>query len=332
MTLADIRGKWDGFWFSEEPYLDLGIMRIGVVGLQLITLVSDQFENLTRVTGLPTVLYRPVGLVKVLSWLLGWSTPLSGHTVFAIYWITLLFGFGALLGLRTGVCMIVLAAGSVFLQTYVYSFTDFHHNEAILLLALTALAFGPCGRVLSLDSLLARRRPGARLAPLLDYRGAHAGWPVKFVQCLFPMVYLSASLSKIAAGGYTLDWANGYTLQYYFLQDSLRKPDMALGLFASHFHVAILLAQIIVLSYQLTYFLVVPYPRLRWVYLPLGLFFHLANYYALRAPFPEWILLLGVYVPWTAALRRLVQAEVPADVEARPPVVASGPPVVDKVA
>lgn len=330
MTLADVRRRWDRFWFSSEPYLDLALMRIAVVGLQLITLVSDQFENLTRVAGLPSVLYRPVGLVAVLSSLLGWHAPLAGTTLYALYWVTLLFGAGALIGLRTGLCMTVLAAGSVFLQTYVYSFTDFHHNEAILLLALTALAFGPCGRVLSLDSLLARRRPGARLVPLLEYRGEHAGWPVKFVQCLFPMVYLSASLSKIAASGYSLDWANGFTLQYYLLQDSLRKPDMALGLFASHFHVAILLAQIVVLTYQLTYFLVVPYPKLRWVYLPLGLFFHLANYYALRAPFPEWIVLLGVYVPWTAALRRLVQAQVPLEAARLQP--ASAPPVVGKVA
>jgi hypothetical protein len=218
---------------------------------------------------------------------------------------------GALLGVQTSVCMIVLAAGSIFLQTYVYSFGDFHHNEAVLLLALAALALGPCGRVLSIDSLIARRyHPAALTVRLLDYRGPYAGWPIKFVQCLFPLIYLSAAFSKIAGSGYTLDWANGFTLQYYFLQDSLRKPDMALGLWVSQFHWPILLGQIVVLTYQLTYFLVVPFRKLRWIYLPVGLFFHLANYYALRAPFPEWILLLGVYIPWSEAFKKLGTAEV----------------------
>jgi hypothetical protein len=228
-----------------------------------------------------------------------------------MYWITLLFGFAALLGLRTSLSMIVLAAGSIFLQAYVYSFTDFHHNEAVLLIALAALALGPCGKVLSLDYLLTqRKRPAGNTVPLLDYCGPYAGWPIKFIQYLFPLIYLSAALSKISSSGYTFDWANGFTLQYYFLQDSLRKQHMALGLWVSQFHWAILLSQIVVMAYQLTYFLVVPFRRLRWIYLPLGLFFHLANYYTLRAPFPEWILLLGVYIPWSEAFKKLSQSEV----------------------
>jgi hypothetical protein len=306
-----VRASWNRFWFSDGPYFDLALARIGVVGLQLITLVGYQFENLTRVTSLPLVLYRPMVLMRLVTSPWGWTSPLSEQSIFAIYWATLLFGFGALLGLQTSVCMIVLAAGSIFLQTYVYSFGDFHHNEAILLLALAAQALGPCGRVLSIDSLIVRRKdPAASKVRLLDYCGQYAGWPIKFVQCLFPLVYLSAVISKIASSGYTLNWANGFTLQYYFLQDAIRKPNMALALWASQFHWPILLSQIVVLGYQLTYFLVLPYPKLRWIYLPVGLLFHLANWYVLSAPFPEWILLLGVYIPWSEAFKKLATTEV----------------------
>ncbi len=327
-----MKSSWDKFWFSEQPYFDIAFMRIGVVGLQLITLISVEFEQLTRVVSLPAVLYRPVALVRLVTWPWGWTIPPNGQLMFIIYWITVLFGIGALIGLRTTLCMLVLAAGSVFLQAYVYSFVDFHHNEAILLIALTALALGPCGKVLSVDSLIARRRhPAAPKVAVLDYSGPYAGWPIKFIQCFFPLIYLSAAISKIAGSGYTLDWANGFTLQYYFLQDSIRKPDMALGLWVSQFHWAILFGQIVVLAYQLSYFLVVPFRKLRWVYLPVGLFFHLANYYALRAPFPEWILLLGVYIPWSEGFKRLVNSEVaiPAGEPHAPP--GANAPVVREV-
>jgi hypothetical protein len=321
-----MKSWWQKYWFADEPYFDLGLMRLGVVGLQLITLVGVQFDKLTRVITLPTELYHPVALVRLIMSPWGWTTPPNTHLMFPLYWVTLIFGFGALIGLRTTWCMIVLALGSIFLQSYLFSFAEFHHNEAILLLALAALALAPCGRVLSIDSLIARRNhPTASRVALLDYRGPYAGWPIKFVQWLFPLIYLSAVISKIANNGYSLAWANGFTLQYYLLQDFVRKPDMALGLWASQFHGLLLFAQIIVLTYQVTYFLVIPFRKLCWIYLPVGLFFHFANYYALRAEFPEWILLLGVYIPWSVALKRLLAFEVavPSQEQRAPPTARS---------
>ncbi len=305
-----MKSWWNRYWFADEPYFDLALMRLGVVGLQLMTLIGVQFDKLSVVVTLSRTLYHPVALIRLIMAPWGWMTMPDTRIMIPLYWITVAAGFFALIGLRTTLSMLVLTAGSIFLQCYLYSFVEFHHNEAILLLAMSAVALAPSGRVLSLDSLLARRaHPGAPRVPILDYRGPHAGWPIKLVQWLFPLIYASAVVSKIAANGYTLNWANGFTLQYFFLQDWMRKPDMALGLWVSQFHWPILLAQIVVIVYQATYFLVVPYPRLRWIYLPVGLFFHFANYYVLRAPFPEWILLLGVYVPWSIAFRRLLDSE-----------------------
>jgi hypothetical protein len=303
--------RWNRYWFSDEPYFDLGLARIGIVALQLITLVNNQFDKLARVMTLPDVMYHPVALVRLIMLPWGWAAPPNPQLMFALYWITLLFGLGALVGLQTSLCMIVLAAGSLFLQAYLFSFGDLHHNEAVLLLAMAAVALGPCGRALSLDNLIAQRRhPTAPRVPLLDYRGPYAGWPIKFVQWFFPLIYMSAAFSKLATNGYTLHWVNGFTLQYYFLQDSLRKPDFALGLWVSQFHGPLLFAQIVVMLYQVTYVLVIPFRKLAWIYLPVGLFFHFANYYALRTPFPEWILLLGVYIPWSVMFKKLLNYEV----------------------
>jgi hypothetical protein len=304
-----LRSLWNGFWFSDAPYFDLAVLRVIVVGTQLFYILNEQFSDLTYVYSLPHSAYAPLPVLRAFLALGGAAAP-SEQFTFAVYGLTLLCGFAALLGLLTNISLSLFAIGCLFLQAFVFSFQQYHHPEAILLLALFALALGPTGKVLSLDSLLRRRRLGAYArVPLLTYSGEFAGWPVRFIQCLFPLVYISAAVAKIAYNHYSLDWANGYTLQYYLIQDHIRK-DIPLAMWASQFHVLIFLSQFVILTYQCTYWLVVPWPKLRWIYLPLGLAFHLANYLILYAPFPQWIALLSVYIPWAAAARRLANSQI----------------------
>jgi hypothetical protein len=152
---------------------------------------------------------------------------------------------------------------------------------------------------------------------VLEYTGEFAGWPVKLVQWLFPLVYLSAVVAKVAYNHYSLDWANGFTLQYYMIQDNIRK-EIPLALWASQFHLFILFGQYLVFAYQATYWLAVPFARLRWLYIPMGITFHLANYFILYAPFPQWIVLLCAYIPWSRAVERLAQFRVARTVAVRP--------------
>jgi hypothetical protein len=305
-----LKSLWNGFWFAPAPYLDLAVLRIVAVATQLFYMVNEQFSDLEYVYNLPHSVYHPLPLLWLFVWPHGLADPPASQVVFAVWGLCLLCGFAGLLGLLTNVTLVIFALGCLFLQTFVFSFQQYHHPEAILLLALLAVAFGPSGRVLSLDSLWRRRNGGAvRWVRLPSYSGPYAGWPVRFVQCLFPLIYLSAAIAKLAWNHYSLDWANGFTLQYYLIQDHIRK-DVPLAWWASQFHTPILLAQYVVLLYQCTYWAVVPWARLRWIYLPLGLTFHLANYLVLDAPFPQWIVLLCVYVPWSAALLRLANSEI----------------------
>jgi hypothetical protein len=305
-----IRSLWNNYWFAPGSYFDLAVLRIIVVGTQVFYMLNEQFSDLTYVYSLPRSVYTPLPLLRAFLWPLGINGLPGSHAVFLVYGICLLCGFAALAGLFTTATLGVFALGCLFLQAFVFSFHQFHHPEAILLITLLALALGPCGKVLSLDSWLRKQRFGmAASVPLLTYSGEFAGWPVRFVQWLFPLIYISAAVAKLAYNHYTLDWANGYTLQYYFIQDNIRK-DLPLAMWASQFHTPILLSQFVVLAYQCTYWMVVPWPRLRWIYLPMGLSFHLANYLILYAPFPQWIALLSVYIPWAAAARRLGSSKV----------------------
>jgi len=327
MSLAE---RWGRYWFADAPYFDLALMRIAVAGFQFYFLLDTQYASLQYVLSLPHDLFHAdARILRLFLWPMGWHTPPSAELVYAVFWITLVAGLGAVFGALTTISVAVFALGNLLIQAYLFSFTDYHHPEAIAILGTMALALSPCGRVLSVDNLVRRWRSSgagepATTVPLLDLSGPYAGWPILFIQWFFPLMYISAAVAKLAFSDYTLHWANGYTLQYYMIQDYIRK-DAVLGLVVAPFHWPIVLGQYVVLIYQLTYFLVVPFKKLRWIYLPLGLTFHLANFFILRAPFPQWIMfLLLAYIPWSTTFKMLAAARVPAGLPAARPGVTTG--------
>jgi uncharacterized membrane protein YphA (DoxX/SURF4 family) len=310
-----VKTAWNRFWFSDAPYLDLAILRIIAVFTQLFYLIDAQFSRVQYALGLPARMYEPMLVLKFFVWPLGFDVPPGPEIVMPIYGLTVLAGFMALFGILTRVTAVVFALGCLFVTAFLFSFGDMHHPEAVMLIGLIVISLSPCAKVLSVDgwlsAKLAERRGEPRASvPLLEARSPYAGWPVRFLQCFYPLMYISAAVAKIGFADYSFDWANGYTLQYYMIQDSIRKG-LPLAMWTSQFHTFVWLGQIVVLVFQLTYFLVVPYPRLRWIYVPLGATFHLANYVILYAPFPQWIaLLLGAYIPWTLALKKLASTSV----------------------
>ena len=305
-----VRSGWERWWFQDAPYFDLAVLRVGAVGLQCFLLLSKIFGEMIYVVGLPTDLYAPLPLMRIFMLPWGWGARPEAQAMMVIFWVTMASGLTSFVGFRTTLSLWVFALGNLFVQAYIYSFHDFHHPEAIMMIGLLALALGPSGRVLSVDSWIRNRsvHEGASVA-VLYYVGRYARWPIKFLQCYFPLMYLSAVACKMATS--SLTWANGYTLQYYFIHDNLRKGGgLALAMWASQFHDALAVIQVVVLVFQVTFFLIVFFPRLRWIYLPLGIGFHLANYWILEADFPQWILFYAVYIPWAQVVKHLAAARV----------------------
>ena len=54
------------------------------------------------------------------------------------------------------------------------------------------------------------------------------------------LIYLSAVLSKLVFG--SLEWLNGYTLQYFLIQDPLRKGTLLGGWFSQYRYLVMLFA------------------------------------------------------------------------------------------
>lgn len=301
---------WNDYWFSPGSNFDLAVLRLAVVGLQCFLLLSYTFPTLTYTLALPEYIYQPRLLLKIVS--LPWGAlpmPEAGFMIGA-FWLLFLFGLLSFVGLFTNVSLAVFAIGNILLQAFIYSFGDIHHTEAILFLCLLVLAASPSGKILSLDSYWKRRKSDSKgqTVLLLDLKDKYAGWPIRFMQWFFPMMYLSAVVSKLTRGG--LEWANGISLQYYMILEGF-KSDSDLALYVSQFHYLLKYSEIIVLLFQATFFLIIFFPRLKWVYLPLGLAFHFIIYVTLRAPFPQWILLYMIYVPWGSVIIWLTSRRIP---------------------
>lgn len=313
-----IQDAWNQFFFSSAPYFDLAFIRLIIVMFSLYSLFDHSFTSLDMVYGLPDQMYSPIPTLKVLLLpFYGWGSMPPESFIYTVFWLTVATGVLALIGFLTNISMMLFALGNMLLQAFNYSFGELHHREAIMAITLLMFALAPCGKVLSVDFLWGqRRRGGGGSTPneaLLSWTGTYAGWPIKMMQCFFAMMYLSAVTSKMSASG--LDWANGYTLQYYLAMDNYRHGGIPLGLWLSQFHYFILALQWVVLLFQSTFFLIIFFPKLRWVYLPIGLMFHTGIFLAMHAPFPHWILLYSLFVPWSALFKWVADVKIYTTVE-----------------
>ena len=246
----------------------------------------------------PEETFAAIPALKVLMLPFGWGVRPSSLLVHAAWWAALTSTILALVGFATRLALLVVAVTASFLIAHFYSYHEMHHPEALLVMTLWLLALGP-RTGLCLDELLQRvRAAGARGTFLREPPHAdvapHGLWSLRTVQWLFVLIYLSAGLSKVANGG--LDWLNGYTLTYYFLQDGLLN-DIPMALWLAD---KVALAQVLsaaALVFELTFVLAVLAPSTAWLYLGMGIGMHSAIYLTQRAPFFTFMAMYIVFLP-----------------------------------
>lgn len=287
--------RWQAYWFAPAPCLDLAVVRVIAVAVQVALLPGTLAgTSLDRFEGFDQAYWDPVLIQRLLNLLLGIDGRPPLALVQSAHTVALVAGIAAVVGLATNLSLAVLVAAVVYVQSFLYSFGDYHHREAIMAIALGALAISPSGHALSVDAWL-RRRLGWRPAP---ERSEFAGWPIKLIGWWFVLMYMSAVIGKFFHGGF--DWVNGYTLQYYLAVDGLQK-DRPLGVWLSQFHEIVFAVQVVVVVFQATFVVTMLWPRSRWLYVPLGIAMHTSIYILMKPAFWQWIALYSVFVPWTEA-------------------------------
>ncbi|MFM6203915.1 hypothetical protein, partial [Planktothrix sp.] len=97
---------------------------------------------------------------------------------------------------------------------------------------------------------------------------------------------------------------NGYTLQYFLTNDGLRWGS-DLGVWLGQYRIVGIVFGWIAIIFEATFFLVLIFPQLVWVYIPAGIGFHTGIYLTQRAPFFPFMALYSVFIPWTWVIKTL---------------------------
>jgi uncharacterized membrane protein YphA (DoxX/SURF4 family) len=126
-----------------------------------------------------------------------WYPEVPEAIYIALLWVAAVGGIAMSLGLLTR-----LATGTTFAivaYNLLLSTTHFHNNRAYLVIVLGLLAVAPCGRELSLDAWLRRRRgrPGLSLSA--------PAWPLWLLRFESSAIYGASGLSKLLDP----DWFGG---------------------------------------------------------------------------------------------------------------------------
>lgn len=303
--MTKIARAWNQYWFRPAPLFDLAVARIIIVGTQLaiVWIAGPYVEH----AALPDAMYDPIPILHILVAPLGWMFRPSLEMTEVIRWAVFAAGVTSIIGLYTNFSLLVFAWGNIFLMAYKYSFGDFHHPEGLMMIGLVMLALSPAGRALSIDDLRRRIRRSSSERKFERYSltgdmGIFARWPLLSIRWLFAFAYSSAAYYKFTVGG--ADWLNGYTLQWYILQDAFRW-DSAVGLWLGQQHGLSLVLSWFSVIFEGTFFLVLIVPALAWIYIPAGIGLHTGIYIAMGAPFFQWIGLYAVFVSWSSATRRV---------------------------
>lgn len=299
---------WNRYWFRPAPLFNLAVARIIIVGTQIaIVFIADPRHEWVELAALPDSMYDPLPIFHLLVSPLGWLFRPSLEITEVIRWIVLATGLTSMIGLFTNFSLVGFAWANIFLKAYGYSFGDYHHPEGLMMIALVLIALSPAGHVLSVDDLRRRLRQSKTTGKFERYNltqelSKFARWPLLSIRWLLVFAYSNAAFSKLSIGG--VDWLNGYTLQYYLVQDAIRK-NIPGALWLAQQHDLSMIMSWLSVFFEGTFFLVLIIPSLAWFYVPVGIGIHTGIYVAMRAPFFQWVALYAVFVSWTDASRRV---------------------------
>ncbi len=304
--MKSIIGALDRHFFAPARLSDLALLRIACVASVLI--FFPPLDSELQYAHADPSLFRPIAAVKVLLLPLGaWGQVRPDALFLHAVWIgTLVACIAALIGLYTRPSLLLLAAGYTLLVGHWYSYGEVHHPEALTIITLWMLVIAPSGAALSVDALVSRVRDAAkrlRFEPrgALSAESSYARWPLRTVQWLLVLAYLSAGMSKLAVGG--LAWMNGYTLVYYVAVDGLRWGSGMAPMFSGQPEL-LAVASIISLVFELTFVAAIIFPWLAPVYLLVGIGMHGGIYALLRAPFFQYWFL---YIAFIESVRESVR-------------------------
>jgi predicted DCC family thiol-disulfide oxidoreductase YuxK len=307
---VSLRERLDRHWFEPAPLRDLAWLRIAIVFVLLADAIwPGTLAQQLQLTRPPAEWFDPIPSLKVLMLPLGWGARPSATIVVIAWSACVVAGIAALVGARTRPWLFVFAMANTFLLSHLFSYGIVQHPQAAAMIVLWMLMLTPSGAALSVDAMRARVAESARRERFVPSEGEgtsrDARWPLRVVQWLLVILYLSAALWKLTRGG--AEWLNGYTMQYYLLVDgSAHRVPLAITL--AHSHWIGVASAVVTLAFELTFVACVLFPRTTPVYLATGAGLHVGIWLLMQASFFQ---LLALYAAFAEAIREWRWREAP---------------------
>jgi HTTM domain len=258
-------------------------------------LASEGDAHLTKFAG---TAWYPIPLFE------GLGIPLMSPAAFQILHYVLLV---ALLLTAVGACT-RLAATTAWIAFFFYMGTYLGfgksphtsyviHSHNIVVFILFILSVAPGVATYGIDGWLSRRWRWWLGEPASDTAQPAWGtsWPSQLIKLTLGLAYFGAGYCKVASHPL---WADGYTLQAYLMSKHLLIDCPPGAWVAQHWWLCLLLG-IATLALELTFFLIVFYPRLTWFYLFGAICFHSCIYFTMRINFfPYYGASFLIFLDW----------------------------------
>lgn len=269
---------WDHWWLAPLPMVSLGLLRL-VAFATLLWYLGSEYAWVVRLETVDPWFYRPILVFHLLG-----VGPIPEGLAAALRPALVVCAILGLLGIFARCCAALCGLAYLYSIGQVYSFTNVHHGDGLLGLVLLVLALSPCGATLAVPTPWSRSRRA-------DWRreSTGAGWPIRFVRVQIAMVYFLAGYAKLVLSGPI--WMDGTSLQHYLI---LRGQPIGYWLASQPLLCAALSATTFL--WELTFPLVLFWPRLRWAYVPTAIVFHLVSQHALGVGFMHFWPFLLVYI------------------------------------
>ena len=231
-------------------------------------------------------------------------------------WVLLMALLTAALGVATRVSLAIAACSYFFFFGLQLGYTKpvdtgyVHHVKNLGVFILAILVVAPGVNRFTIFSLIrprGARPPGRKLPP----------WPKILIIASLGAAYFGAGFTKIMKDPL---WVDGHTVQAILLKQHLQH-DLNLGLPIAEWHLLCLAMSLAVIAFELTFFLGVLVPRLRWLYIIGGIGMHLGFFLMVGANFLIYFAFTYlIFIEWRHVAKLLKLRADPSDiVDTSPP-------------
>lgn len=287
---------WQRFWFRPAPLARLAAFRVLVMALVFVELraYAPALLNGCRLahSGAEGAQWNPIFLVSTLG--LRPIAPELAELILVVGGIAALCG---LVGLFSNLSCAVAGLVLLFEAAMVYSFEKVHHDKFALALTLLVLPLAPIGARLSLDAwigALVRKWRGGAPQSIDEASGVSefARFPLRCTQVSLAIGYGCSGLSKWVLAG--PQWANGYTLMSFLSEfDRPWTPWVVGGV------ERMTIFSVFALAVQVTFPLILVWPRLAWFFVPAVISNHVVNWMTMdTGPYASLWILTFAFVPF----------------------------------